>query len=139
MATRSHIGIKQSDGTINYIYCHYDGYPEHNGSVLVNHYQNIDKVNQLLDLGDLSTLSEEIGEQQDFNNRETHNEKWCLAYGRDRGERNITKRNTTFEELLRDDNVSYLYVFDNDKWICYNLYNKCECDLDKYKTELAQS
>ncbi len=139
MATRSHIGIKQSDGTIDYIYCHYNGYPDHNGSILVNHYQDIDKANQLLDLGDLSILAEEIGEQQSFSDRSTHRDNWCLAYGRDRGEKNIVKRNTTFEDLLRDDNVSYLYVFDNDKWICYNLYNKCECDLDKYKTELAQS
>jgi hypothetical protein len=137
MATRSHIGVKQPNGTIDYIYCHFDGYPEHNGDILVNYYQDIDKVNQLINLGNLSMLGEEIGEQQDFDNRETHNKKWCLAYGRDRGETNIEKRNTTFDDLLRNDNVSYLYVFDNDKWIGHNVHNKNEINL--YKTQLVQS
>lgn len=140
MATRSHIGIKQSNGTIDYIYCHYDGYPDHNGSILVNHYQNIDKANQLLNLGNLSILSEEIGEQQDFDDRSTHRDNWCLAYGRDRGEKNVTKRNTTFENLIKDDNVDYLYVFENNEWLCYDTYTPgLNLDLNKYKTELVQS
>lgn len=139
MATRSHIGVKQPNGTIDYVYCHWDGYPEHNGKILVNHYKDIDKVNQLLDLGSLSILGREIGEQQDFDDRSTHNKDWCLAYERDRGEKRIGRRNTTFENLLGDDNVSYLYVFDNDEWLCYNTYNKQEYDLEQYKTESIQS
>ena len=28
MATRSNIGILNTDGSVYYIYCHYDGYPD---------------------------------------------------------------------------------------------------------------
>lgn len=85
MATRSTIGIKQGD-KVTAIYCHFDGYREGVGAVLQNHYQDVDKVQRLMNLGNISVLGQEIGAYQDFNNRTTHQEDWCLAYGRDRGE-----------------------------------------------------
>jgi hypothetical protein len=85
MGTRSTIAMKQGDKVIA-IYCHFDGYKEGVGATLDQHYQDAEKVQRLMDLGNLSALSQEIGEAQDFNNREALNEDWCLAYGRDRGE-----------------------------------------------------
>ena len=121
MATRSHIGLRTNlNGTVDYIYCHWDGYPEHNGIILTEHYQTIDKVKQLLELGDLSMLGKEIGEEQNFDDQSTHNENWCLAYGRDRGESNTSKRNMSFDDLIKDSSVDYVYVFDGDYWECYN-------------------
>lgn len=137
MATRSFIGTRNLDGTVDYIYCHFDGYPSHNGVLLTKHYADMDKVNALLKLGDLSILGEQIGGQQDFNDRTTHNEKWCLAYGRDRGEPNTNKRNVYFNDLLKDDGVDYLYVFDGDYWECYDTYSKEPINL--YNTQLIQS
>lgn len=125
MATRSHIGLRTNlSETVDYIYCHWDGYPEHHGKILTEHYQTIDKVKQLLELGSLSVLAEEIGEKQNFDDRSTHNENWCLAYGRDRGEPNTSKRNISFDNLLSDNEVDYVYVFDGDYWECYNTYTK---------------
>ena len=117
MATRSHIGIKNSDGTIDYIYCHWDGYPSHNGEILVNNYTTRESINQLLDLGDLSSLDETI-------------EK-CIAYHRDKGESRLgTQRgNVLFETILQDDGVDYVYIFDNNKWECYNTFHKKPIDL----------
>lgn len=117
MGTRSHIGKKLQDGTIKYIYCHWDGYPEHNGVILKEHYTDEAKVDALLELGDLSILGEEIGEQQDFDDRNTYNSKWCLAYGRDRG-KSYTRANIaqTLEDMIGQ---SYHYVWDNGKWHCY--------------------
>lgn len=117
MGTRSHIGKKLQDGTIKYIYCHWDGYPEHNGGILKEYYTDEVKVDTLLELGDLSILGEEIGEQQDFDIISTHNDKWCLAYGRDRGKTN-TQANIaqTLEDMIGQ---SYHYVWDNGKWYCY--------------------
>ena len=89
MATRSYIGKLNPDNTVSYIYCHYDGYPEHNGVILQEHYSTPFKVDQLLALGDLSVLAEEIGDKQDFNDYVNRNRNWCLAYGRDRGESGI--------------------------------------------------
>lgn len=38
------------------VYCHWDGYVEHNGKILVNHYQNREDVKALIDGGNISTL-----------------------------------------------------------------------------------
>lgn len=111
MATRSRIIVEQEDGTFRSIYCHWDGYPDHNGALLVNHYQDQEKCNQLMDLGDLSSLDENIGDEIDFNDDELREEnKQCLSYKRDRKEPNTdgkvyqTKRfNTTMGE-------EYLYL-----------------------------
>ena len=48
MSTRSWIGIKQKNQSLNLVYCHYDGYIEHNGLLLQNHYQTVDKIKQLI-------------------------------------------------------------------------------------------
>lgn len=87
MATRSLIGKLNSDNTVNYIYCHWDGYPSHNGAILQEHYNTLEKVDALLALGDLSSLGKEIGEKHDFDfHFGKPNEDWCTAYGRDREE-----------------------------------------------------
>lgn len=122
MSTRSLIGLENPDGTVMYIYCHYDGYPEHNGKILKDHYNEIDKVRELVNLGDLSALGQEIGKKQDFNNRETINKNWCLAYGRDRGEKNTEAKSVPKEEFLhsRLNGEDYKYLFTEDgKWEYY--------------------
>ena len=116
MATRSHIGIKQANGSIKYIYCHWDGYPEHNGAILKEHYTTEAKVNELMDLGDISILNEEIGEKQDFDRIETHNDKWCLAYGRDRGRTGVEARTGTMKDFTGQE---YNYLFENGEWKIY--------------------
>lgn len=132
MATRSYIGVRNLDASVDYIYCHFDGYPSHNGEILINHYTDMNKVSALLELGDLSKLGEEIGEKQDFNDRSTYNKNWCLAYGRDRGEENVSMKNSSYDDLINDQNVDYVYIFDGDYWECFdtcdpkliNLYDK---------------
>jgi hypothetical protein len=129
MATRSYIGVRNTDTSVDYIYCHFDGYPEHNGAILTEYYSNINRVNELLNLGDLSVLGKFIGEKQDFDKRVVGN---CLAYGRDRGESNVSKKNTGYDELITNQDVDYVYVFDGDYWECHktwdpeliNLYDK---------------
>jgi hypothetical protein len=118
MATRSHIGKQLEDGSIKYIYCHWNGYPDHNGRILKEHYTDEAKIDALLELGSLSILGEEIGEQQDFDNRNTHNSKWCLAYGRDRGENDIEVKTTeSISDMIWQ---SYHYVWINGEWYCYD-------------------
>jgi hypothetical protein len=109
MATRSNIGILNSDGTVNYIYCHFDGYIEHNGKILNEHYITEGKVRMLMDLGDLSMLGEDIGEQQDFN--DPRNKNWCLAYGRDRGESNTKARTCSYVDYTKEYFEEYVYLF----------------------------
>ena len=128
MGTRSRIGVMHGNNCKS-VYCHWDGYPEYNGAILAKSYKSPNKINELLKLGDLSVLGEFIGEKQDFENR-TRNT--CLAYGRDRGDDNVGAKTAIFEDLIKDQNVDYVYVFDGrESWECYytskkesiNLYN----------------
>ena len=123
MATRSYIGVKNTDGTVDYIYCHFDGYPEHNGEILTEHYADMDKVNALMKLGDLSVLGIEIGEKHDFNDYANRNRNWCLAYGRDRGEKDTNVKTGDYNELIKDDTVNYTYIFDGEYWECFDTDN----------------
>lgn len=66
MSTRSWIGIKQKDQSLNLVYCHYDGYIEHNGLLLQNHYQTIDKIKQLIKNGSIRILNETVESTEYF-------------------------------------------------------------------------
>ena len=116
MATRSAIGIQKADGSIQGVYCHWDGYPEHNGQILASHYDR-EKLLQLIALGNLSTLSKEIGHEQDFDKRSTQKDDWCLFYGRDRGESDVGYREyNDFAEYV-DAGEEYMYFFNGTDWI----------------------
>ena len=97
MGTRSMIAIENPNSkAVKSIYCHWDGYLQHNGSLLEKHYSNSPKVNNLIALGDLSSLRPEIGVKHAFSSmdlpkdeREAHEklvEDMCTFYTRDRGE-----------------------------------------------------
>ena len=60
MGTRSTIAMEYADGTIGQIYCHWDGYLSHNGKILRDYYTDPFKVRELLDGGDMSSLSETV-------------------------------------------------------------------------------
>jgi hypothetical protein len=60
MGTRSTIAMEYADGTIGQVYCHWDGYLDHNGKILQNYYTDPFKVRELLDGGDMSSLSETV-------------------------------------------------------------------------------
>ena len=103
MATRSRIGVEQADGSIRSIYCHFDGYLDGVGQTLLDHYSDSDKLNQLLDLGDLSSL----GPQLDGDTE---------AYARDRGETGVeAETSANFEEFLKLQE-SYIYLFSDGRW-----------------------
>ncbi len=109
MATRSNIGILNSDGTVDYIYCHFDGYLSNNGSILNEFYNTEEKVRELIALGDISSLGEEIGKKQDFNG--PRNKNWCLAYGRDRGESDTEARKCSYVDYTKEHFEEYVYLF----------------------------
>ena len=103
------------------IYCHFDGYPEGVGQTLLDHWTTLAKVNRLIKLGDLSSLGSEIGKKHDFDTHlpdywgtrdqyehlpedeqtafrlkleaeSASGKGWCLAYRRDRGEKDCGSR-----------------------------------------------
>ena len=121
MSTRSLIRMQTKNG-IEAIYCHFDGYPEHHGPVLVRHYATADAVAALLDLGDLSVLGPQVGRRHKF---ATHGEnaeaqEWCLACGRDRGDKDAGRRayatEAEFLAAAPDRWAEYVYLFRDGRW-----------------------
>ena len=60
MGTRSTIALEFADGTVQQVYCHWDGYLEHNGKILAEHYMDPFKVKELVALGGFSSLDTSI-------------------------------------------------------------------------------
>ena len=56
MSTHSSIAILLKDGSVKSIYCHFDGFLSHVGSILLGHYNEYDKAEELISLGYLSSL-----------------------------------------------------------------------------------
>jgi len=122
MATRSTIAMRLEDGSVRSVYCHFDGYPDGVGATLREHYTNAAKIEQLLDLGDLSVLDVEIGEKVDFNGRP---EGQCLFYGRDRGETGINARTHADENewlgYRKGNACEYGYLWNGAWWVVYKI------------------
>ena len=128
MGTRSMIAIENPHSlAVKSVYCHWDGYLEHNGSILNTHYSNSPKVNNLIALGDLSSLRPTIGEKHLFSSielpkdqREAHEEAvkdMCTFYTRDRGETAPYKHFGTVKEAVAYYDGSwceYFYLFKYD-------------------------
>jgi hypothetical protein len=113
MATRSRIGLELSDGSILSIYSHFDGYPEFNGVKLVEHFNTKEKVQELVDLGDISALWTNAG----WNN-ETLPETGPLPYSA-RGEDCPPRLDANKYDYLAD-GEEYAYLFANGEWVCYD-------------------
>lgn len=109
MATRSTIAIQNEDGSVTGIYCHWDGYISHNGTILKDHYTTEARVRELIALGDISSLGARIGERHDFNDcpaGETN------AFGRDRGEPNTAARTChSWQQFIIEEGQEYDYLF----------------------------
>ena len=56
MSTRSLIGYKDTDGSITYVYCHYDGYIDGVGED-VKAYSDLESVKEMVAHGDRSTVT----------------------------------------------------------------------------------
>lgn len=116
MGTRSRIAIQNQDGTLNSIYCHWDGYPSHNGAILEKSYREEAKVRELISLGSLSVLASKISAEG--NTRHSFDSPQgdvCVFYGRDRGEKEVgPATHGSLDELVECANDSwgeYVYIF----------------------------
>lgn len=116
MATRSTIAIEASDGTVKQVYCHWDGYLDHNGKILLAHYAAREKTEQLISLGSISSLRNNVGEQHNFDQTDEPREKqWTTAYHRDRGEDLNVYTYSNFEDYKANHQYEeYEYILRND-------------------------
>lgn len=130
MSTNSNIAMLEKDGTVTEIYCHWDGYPEYNGYMLLKYYNTPEKVKELLAFGDLSTIGEVIlhpaVEKYGFDfriNPEAKKEygedqlfriSSCVAYHRDRGEPFNQNKYDSLTTYIKETDLymQYKYLFD---------------------------
>lgn len=119
MATRSTIAILETSGVVKQIYCHWDGYIEHNGRHLKLYYKTPELVKELISHGDMSVLNPNINPTgaHSFNKPEAG---VCVYYGRDRGESNTEFRVYRDWDYFRFDRqkeeYDYLFVEAECKW-----------------------
>ena len=138
MATRAIIA-KLDDNGVQAIYSHSDNYLEHTGKILDQHYQDEDKVDELLSLGDLSIIDENIGEKINFNDYKLRVEnKQCLFYARDRGEKYKQAEQFYDENVLikygYNCDVDFIYMFAYGYWYVYDIHNgEAYNELNKFK------
>jgi len=122
MSTRSTIAVKLNTGKILASYVHYDGYLEGVGKTLLGFYNDANKSEALIRLGDLSS----VGERLAPNDNESHSFDWpaqgvTVAYYRDRGEDGVDSIDfdsigewvTFFSEHA---DAEYFYIYINDDW-----------------------
>ena len=135
MGTRSRIGVMHGD-KVKSVYCHWDGYLSHNGRLLQDHYDSA-KANQLVAMGDLSSLGRVIGESHPFSPHTSaedaalyehaRDQGYCTFYNRDRGETGTEfKVAHTFEEFLGQADgcgAEYYYIMKDGVWYCGDTYD----------------
>ena len=130
MSTRSYIGKVEKDGRVKAIYCHWDGYISNNGRILESSYKDEKKIDELLSLGALSSLGEEIGNKVDFDKRISDTDYYertknqCVSYWRDRGEEfsiHESKNLPEFEKFIKKIawDAEYVYLFNNGEWFVW--------------------
>lgn len=112
MSTHAIIAI--SDGiNIRAIYVHFDGYPSHTGKILKEDFNTSEKIHGLIDLGDLSCIDSSY--------------ESCVAYGRDRGEKDVfSKSFASLSDLVaygKSYYAAYIYLFEDNRWVVNNMSN----------------
>ena len=131
MATRATIAKLDKNG-VKAIYLHSDGYLEHAGKILDQHYQDESKVDELLSHGDVSSLNENIGEKLPFNDYMLfHEKKQCRFYHRDRGEdkkeaATLGGENELVKFATEKCDAENIYMFAVGSWYVYDVYNNSE-------------
>ena len=128
MSTRSRIGILKKDGSIDSIYCHLDGYPEWVGQKLYRFYNNLEKINSLINLGAISHLEENLEPNPNMKHEfghDTEQPNVVVAYHRDRKEdwKYVKPKHfkdiNEFEDYCKQSDQEYAYLYDvnNESYI----------------------
>lgn len=119
MSTRSRVGLELADGSILSIYSHYDGYPAWAGRILRTHYNTRQKVEALVDGGDVSCLWTDEG----FYTSEGKTQRGYYGplHYNERGEECPPRLDEDLAQFFTD-NEEYAYVFRNGEWVCYSMH-----------------
>ena len=99
MGTRSNIIYEEPTGEVLSMYCHYDGYPSHNGRILFDQYNSAKKAKALVEIGYARVLDEGIEvDPERPNEMERH--------------RNLNSYMWSVDEVM----IEYIYRYAGDDW-----------------------
>jgi hypothetical protein len=147
MATNSRIAVLKTNGQVESIYVHNDGYilspPKNNykghlgvGGMIFVYYNSQNKAEELVSLGNLSAVYENINTEKPHSFSKPQ-PNVCIAYSRDRNEKhssNIFESLEDFEKFGSKIDEGTNYLFKDDKWYIKNIsddepkYNLLEID-----------
>ena len=117
MGTRSAIGVIHGDKA-KVVYCHWDGYLDHNGRILLEHYDSA-KANHLVALGGISSLDRNIEIPEGVEHTFDKPAKGITVfYDRDRGE-DANKYVVCFSDAEMYEHFSwceYFYIMRDGVW-----------------------
>jgi hypothetical protein len=120
MATRSRIGIELSDGSILSVYHHWDGYPTWLGRILNTHYTTREKVEDLIDGGDMSSAwTKDRWCETSFKMEESA--EYGPQYYSQRGEDCPPRLDKDMEEFFSV-GEEFSYIFRNGNWFAYDMH-----------------
>jgi len=106
MGTRSYIGIEKANGTVDAVYCHFDGYIEGVGRTLFANYTTFRKTEKLIKGGSMSSLGN-TAEHTSYYNKS----------GSEEAENDV--ENYSKEELFQvfeKVGIEYFYLYSNGVW-----------------------
>ena len=109
MGTRSRVAVMHGD-VCKSVYCHYDGYLDYTGRILLAHY-NSTAANLLIARGDNSGVKETLEEMNFYSDRGEEDVSWQVAH--------------SFEEFLEQVNNcygEYYYVMKDGVWYAGCVY-----------------
>ncbi len=117
MSTSSRIAVVNEDGTVNSIYCHWDGYPSYTGNRLLSAYNTLEKATALISLGSLSLVELLLSPPPNTSHSfESPQPFVTIAYHRDRGEDLCVAKYENTEAWNKAQQEDYNYIFINGKW-----------------------
>lgn len=116
MSTQSLIAARYGN-KYKVIYCHFDGYLEGVGAMLEAHYQEQQKIDDLLNLGDISFLDEECT-CPDGHSYSHPIDGYTIAYHRDRGTNWERVKPAEYASLkkIKGEMMRYVYVWQDSRW-----------------------
>ena len=109
MGTRSIVAVMHGD-VCKSVYCHYDGYLDYTGRILLAHY-NSTAANLLIARGDNSGVKETLEEMNFYADRDEDNVSWQVSH--------------SFEEFLEQvqgNGCEYYYVMRDGVWYAGCVY-----------------
>lgn len=111
-STRANIGILEGKN-VRWVYLHDHGRAD---EILVQHYNTVPRINQLLALGDLSAIGSKIGKRHSFEYDERPKDT-VTAYHRDRGDELQRAMVTPERQYGTDPGIDYHYLFRDGRWV----------------------